>query len=72
LIGLGYSDTEHKQGWDLDEPTFRRATAALLRLHPEQHGYIFGSRFATGPTRAALTSARPIALQQVRSSRGIS
>jgi len=51
LIGLGYSDTEHKQGWDLDEPTFRRATAALLRLHPEQHGYIFGDGLSakTGP-----------------------
>lgn len=76
MIGLGYSDSEHKHGWNLylsmlgyigattrvpvaiakstdqlqalneidryDEPTFRRATAALNRLHPEQQGYIFG------------------------------
>lgn len=78
LIGLGYSDAEHKQGWDLylrmlgymgatskppatstkttdqltalteidrfDEPAFRRATAALVRLHPDQHAYIFGAK----------------------------
>ena len=76
LVGLGYSDSEHKHGWDLylkmlgyiganakvpvttvkstnqlqalteidryDEPTFRRATAALSRLHPEQYSYVFG------------------------------
>jgi hypothetical protein len=76
LIGLGYSDAEHKLGWELylkmlgyrgaaakpgvapvkttdqlqaleqidrfDEPAFRRATAALSRLHPEQYGYVFG------------------------------
>jgi len=76
LVGLGYSDPEHRHGWDLyiemlccmraiakvpattirttdqlaalteidkfDEPAFRRSTAALNRLHPEQRAYIFG------------------------------
>ncbi len=85
LIGLGYSDAEHKLGWELylkmlgyrgamakpaaasvkstdqlqalaeidrfDEPAFRRATAALSRLHPDQHAYVFGDGLApkTGP-----------------------
>lgn len=85
LIGLGYSDAEHKQGWDLylrmlgymgaaskppatsakttdqlsalteidrfDEPAFRRATAALSRLHPERYAYMFGDGLSpkTGP-----------------------
>ena len=35
----------------LDEPTFQRATAALQRLQPEQHVYIFGDGLCakTGP-----------------------
>lgn len=85
LIGLGYSDAEHKYGWNLylkmlgylgantkvpvatvkstnqlqalteidryDEPTFRRATAGLIRLHPDQYKYIFGDGLSpkTGP-----------------------
>ena len=83
--GLGYSDGEHRHGWDLylkmlgymgatakaaptltkttdqlsalteidrfDEPAFRRSTAALHRLHPEQYAYIFGDGLSakTGP-----------------------
>jgi hypothetical protein len=79
MIGLGYSDPEHKHGWGLylqmlgyiraakppttpikstnqqqalneidryDEPTFRRATATLNRLHPEQCSYIFADNLA--------------------------
>jgi hypothetical protein len=85
MLGLGYSDAEHKTGWDLylkllgyrgagaapapismnttdqlhalaqidhyDEPAFRRSTAALERLHPEQHRYLFagGLVHKTGP-----------------------
>ncbi len=85
MLGLGYSEEEHKEGWDLylkmlgyrgagatpapvsmstteqlralsqidsfDEPAFRRTTAALGRLHPEQHRYFFGDGLApkTGP-----------------------
>jgi len=85
LVGLGYSDSEHRHGWELylkmlgymgatakvpmtttrttdqlaalteidkfDEPAFRRSTAALSRLHPEQHAYIFGDGLSakTGP-----------------------
>ncbi len=75
LLGLGYSEAEHREGWELylkmlgymgatattapisastteqlqaltkidrfDEPAFRRAKAALIRLHPEQHDYMF-------------------------------
>jgi hypothetical protein len=34
-----------------DEPAFRRSTAALHRLHPEQYAYIFGDGLSakTGP-----------------------
>ena len=34
-----------------DEPAFRRSTAALHRLHPEQYVYIFGDGLSakTGP-----------------------
>jgi len=79
MIGLGYSEPEHKHGWDLylqmlgyiraarppttpikstnqqqalneidryDKPTFRRATATLNRLHPEQCSYIFADNLA--------------------------
>ena len=76
MMGLGYSENEHKTGWDLylkmlvfigaganpvsvpptstaqvqalaaidrfDEPAFKRAAAALGRLHFEQMNYIFG------------------------------
>lgn len=85
MQGLGYSEAEHKQGWDLylkmlgymgaganpvamapastaqvqaltqidrfDEPAFKRATAALGRLHADQLSYIFGDGLAakTGP-----------------------
>ena len=76
MLGLGYSETEHKAGWELylrmlgylgaganpvaisssstaqvqalteldrfDEPAFKRATAALGRLHLDQLQYIFG------------------------------
>jgi hypothetical protein len=85
MMGLGYSEAEHKQGWDhylkmlgyrgatavpaaipmnttdqlraltqidrFDEPAFRRASAALGRLHPYQCEYLFGGGLAakTGP-----------------------
>ena len=75
MIGLGYSEAEHRRGWDFylkmlgyigaakmiattiqdtdqahalteiqqfDEPGFRRASAALNHLHPEQYTYVFG------------------------------
>lgn len=85
MTGLGYSESEHKTGWDLylkmlgyigaganpvavapvntaqvqalaiidrfDEPAFKRATAALGRLHLDQMNYIFGDGLApkSGP-----------------------
>ncbi|HEY5955716.1 MAG TPA: hypothetical protein VIV60_04150 [Polyangiaceae bacterium] len=85
MMGLGYSEGEHKTGWELylkmlgyrgagaapvpvamstteqlralnqidhfDEPAFRRAGAALGRLHPSQCAYLFagGLSAKTGP-----------------------
>ncbi len=85
MVGLGYSEAEHKEGWDLylrmlgymgaganpiaaapastaqvqaltqidrfDEPAFKRATAALGRLHSDQLAYMFGDGLAakSGP-----------------------
>lgn len=76
MMGVGYSEAEHKQGWELylrmlgylgagtvapavpsvstaqaqaladidhyDDPAFKRATAALRRLHADQLEYMFG------------------------------